>query len=379
MANTTVKNSEAVPRSTARSKSAAWTGAFLLLLALLLSGLGCTKDNLSPSRSTAFIPDTLEARELGMEHKATPVKEGYEVTNLVSDVAEYNPRLLDPNLVNAWGIAIGPTGAFWISAGYTSLSVIYDDEGNTLRAPVTMQGEPTGQVYNGTSGFMIPGMGAARFIFVTEQGTIAAWRSGNTAMTVVDRLAQGASYTGVELASDGSGNFLYVANVGQGKVDVFDQNWNYVNSKPFNDPSLPAGAKPFNVRLIDNQLYVTYVGPGGGYVNTFRTNGSFVRRFASGATLNEPWGITSTPPKFGLGQAILVGNFGDGRINIYNKNGQFKGQLGDEDGEAITIEGLWALTFVPDAFSGGDNLDLYFTAGPDDETHGIFGEIEHEE
>ncbi|HUR31919.1 MAG TPA: TIGR03118 family protein, partial [Saprospiraceae bacterium] len=206
---------------------------------------------------------------------------------------------------------------------------------------------------------------------------ITAWRSGDVAQTMVDNSASGASYTGVELANDGTGNFLYVANVAAGKIDVFDQNWNAVNNKPFSDPSLPDGARPFNVQLIDGKLFVTYVGPGGGFVNIFNTNGTFVKRFASGGTLSAPWGITNTPSEFGLGQAILVGNFGDGRINVYNKNGQFKGQLGDENHEPITIDGLWALEFTAAGFAGTDEPDLYFTAGPDEEEHGIFGEIEH--
>jgi uncharacterized protein (TIGR03118 family) len=112
----------------------------------------------------------------------------------------------------------------------------------------------------------------------------------------------------------------------------------------------------------------------GGFVNIFNTNGGFVKRFTTGGTLNAPWGITKTPPEFGLGQSILVGNFADGRINVYNKIGQYKGQLADEDHDPIEIEGLWALVFVP----GSTDFSLYFTAGPDEEEHGLFGEIEFE-
>ena len=356
------------PDGLARISNSAYTKLplwFCLVCSLLFGS--CAKDDMVPLESPEAIASAA---------KPDKVKAGYEVTNLVADVAGYDAELIDPNLVNAWGVAIGSTGAFWISATGTDLSVIYDDDGNTLRPPVTMTGAPTGQVFNTTTGFGIPDVGVSRFIFVTEEGTITAWRTGNTAPTMVDNSAGDASYTGVEIAMSGGQPYLYIANVGEGEIEVYDANWNYVDDIEFEDPTLPAGARPFNVRLIDGQLWVTYVGPGGGFVNVFTTNGTFVRRFASGGTLAAPWGITKTPPEFGLGQAILVGNFGDGRINVYNKNGQFKGQLGDEEGNPIAIDGLWALIFEAGAFNRTEEVELYFTAGPDNETHGLFGEIE---
>ncbi|HZV44559.1 MAG TPA: TIGR03118 family protein [Saprospiraceae bacterium] len=305
------------------------------------------------------------------------VKKGYEVTNLVADVAGYDAAIIDSNLVNAWGIALSPTGVFWISAEGTHLSTIYNDEGMALRAPVTMDGAPTGQVFNFSTGYIV-GTGPARFIFVTEDGKITAWRTGNTAPTIIDDSDEGASYTGAELAMNGGEALLYVANVAGGEIEVYDGEWNELEDFGFEDPSLPDGASPFNIQLVNGQLYVTYVMPDGGLVNVFNTNGDFVRRFATGGTLDAPWGITNVPPEFGLGQAIIVGNFGDGRINVYNKNGNFKGQLADEEGDPIVIDGLWDLVFKPGAFDGTSEVDLYFTAGPDNETHGIFGEIEFE-
>jgi uncharacterized protein (TIGR03118 family) len=343
----------------------------LNMLLLLLFTLGCNKDD-----NLALENNIDESTTSNAAHDK--IKAPYEVTNLVSDVSEYNPTIIDTNLVNAWGIAISPTGVFWISAAETELSVVYNDEGEALRPPVTMDGDPTGQVFNSTTGFTIPSLGASRFIFVTEDGKITAWRSGNTAMTMVDDSGEGASYTGVELARNGSENLLYVANVAEGSIDVYNDEWAEVEGYEFEDPNLPAGASPFNIQLVYGNLYVTYVGPGGGLVNVFNTNGDFIKRFATGGTLNAPWGITNTPPEFGLGQSILVGNFGDGRINVYNKNGQFKGQLGEDKDEPITIDGLWALEFLPSAFAGGTDFELYFTAGPDNEEHGIFGEIEFE-
>jgi uncharacterized protein (TIGR03118 family) len=351
----TISSSATVQPNTARR------GLFWLFLSFLLLGLGCAKDETLHSEQAATGRD-----------QDDKIRAHYQVTNLVSNNANYGANIIDPNLVNAWGIAISSFGSVWVSAAGTELSTVYNEAGQTLLPPVTMDGRPTGQVFNSTTGFVIPGVGVSRFIFVTLDGTITAWRTGTLAQTVSDRSAMGAVYTGVELV----GNRLYATNVAGGTVDVFDQNWNFLTSSTFQDPSLPAGASPFNIRMIDGQLYVTYVGPDGGYVNVFTTAGAFVKRFASGGTLDEPWGITKTPPEFGLGQAILVGNFGDGRINVYNKNGQFKGQLGDVDGNVIAIDGLWALTFTAGAFAGTSALNLYFAAGPAGETDGLYGKIE---
>ncbi|HJW29574.1 MAG TPA: TIGR03118 family protein, partial [Saprospiraceae bacterium] len=303
------------------------------------------------------------------------IKNAFLQTNLVADVADYHPNIIDPYLINAWGVALGPTGAFWISSADRELSVIYDDSGQPLRKPVTMEGDPTGQVYNNTAGFVIPGGGPAKFIFATEYGTITAWESGDVATTIIDSTAFGASYTGLEIASDGQNTYLFVANLGQGRIDVFDQNWAYVTTKPFIDVTLPVGAKPFNVRQIDGSMYVTYEAPAGSAINVFDMNGNFMRRFAEGPYLRSPWGITKTPMGFGLGGAFLVGNFGDGRINIITPTGGYKGSLVGNDGRPIVIDGLWALIFEDDAFTGAGDPDLYFTAGPAGETHGLFGEI----
>lgn len=354
------------------SKSWSWLTAFLtsILFAFMIAGCsdeeGVLTDNYS---ATAAGSGTGKGSGTG----GTLLQNAYEVTNLVADVADYHPMRIDPDLINAWGIAIGPTGAFWISAADSELSVIYDDEGNALRKPVYMEGEPTGQVYNNTDGFVIPNLGPAKFIFATEYGTITAWYQGDTAVTIVDNSAEGASYTGLELTSDGN---LLVANVAEGEVEVIDRNWNYVDTKPFINPKLPVGAKPFNVREIDGSIYVTYEAPAGSVVGLFDMSGNFIKNFTEGANLRSPWGITKTPDAFGLGGAFLVGNFGDGRISIITPDGYFKGFLTDEMGQTIMIDGLWDLVFTDGAFNGTADPDLYFTAGPAMETHGIFGEIE---
>jgi uncharacterized protein (TIGR03118 family) len=321
---------------------------------------------------------------------------GYEQTNLVADTAGFGAAKIDPNLANAWGIAVAPSGPIWISDNHTGLSTIYDRNGNTLRPPVTIPfpdspsgGSPTGAIFNSTSDFKITTgkqSVASKFIFATEDGTIAAWGGGNNAVLVADKSTSLAVYKGIALASDGSSNFLYVTNFRDAKIDVFDKDFNLVSGKPFHDPGIPAGFAPFNIRNINGLLYVTYAkqkpdhhddlaGPGNGYVTIFKPDGSMVKRFASQGALNSPWGIVQA--KIGFCELseespILVGNFGDGRINVFSDDGKFLGPLKDE-GHPITIQGLWALeNEVPLASPN----QLFFTAGPVEESHGIFGFLE---
>lgn len=310
----------------------------------------------------------------------------YIQKNLVSDTASNHATKLDSTLVNAWGIAINPNGIFWINANGTGLSEVYDMNGVPKRPPVTVP-FPSGIVFNNTADFIIPATSeVSKFIFASEDGKLYAWSSGDSARTVVDRSTAKSVYKGIELANDGSANFLFATDFHNGKIDVFDKSFNLVASKPFTDPTLPTGFAPFNIRLIDDVLYVTYAkqlapdnhddekGPGNGYVNIFDTDGSLLGRFVSQGKLNSPWGIEKAPQGFGQGKnVILIGNFGDGRINVYEeKEGHFLRHL-ESYGMPVTIEGLWAITF-PDNRVPGDNPNkLYFTAGPNEESHGIFG------
>ncbi len=319
----------------------------------------------------------------------------YKQVNLVSDTSFFSGARIDNNLANAWGIAINPAGIPWICSNGKGLSVVYDKNGMQKRPPVAISsqgmpngGAPTGVVFNSTSDFIIPvTMEKSKFIFVGEDGKIYAWSSGDSTRTVADRSAWGAVYKGVELANDGTSNYLFATNFHDGTIDVFDKNFTYVNTKPFMDASIPMGFAPFNIRLIDGMLYVTYAkqktpakhddmnGPGNGYVNIFTTDGSLVKRFVSTGKLNSPWGIEKAPESFGVGKhAILIGNFGDGYINVFEEfEGEFQGQLKSKTGGPVWIDGLWAITF-PDGNIPGDNPNkLYFTAGPFEEGHGLFG------
>lgn len=311
--------------------------------------------------------------------------------NLVSDLPALADRV-DPNLINPWGIAFGPTTPFWIADNHTSAGSIYDGNGVQARTPVAILGAPSGIVFNATTDFAVAPGQPAKYIFVTEDGTIAGWNSGATAVTKVDLSALGAVYKGLALGSSGGKNYLYATDFSAGRVDVFDANFApIVLAGSFTDPNLPVGFAPFNIQNIGGKLYVTYAmqdaakhddvsGPGNGFVNIFDTSGQLLKRFAAKAPLNSPWGVVLAPAGFGgFGGALLIGNFGDGRINAFNPaTGAWLGAIQDASGAAISIQGLWGLTFGNGAH-GGDINTLYFTAGiagsGSVEDHGLFGSI----
>lgn len=320
--------------------------------------------------------------------------------NLDSDVPGL-ARVTDPNLVNPWGIAFSPTGAFWFGDNGTSVSDVVDGNGQLLPVVVSVPGAngsagmPTGTVYNGSTGFRIAANGVsgpAHFLFATEDGTISAWNpqvDNAHAFIMIDNSAQGAEYKGLATAKGTDGkSYLYAADFGRGEIDVFDQNFAQVTTAgSFSDPNLPAGFAPFNVQNINGQLFVTYAkkdttgdddapGPGNGFIDVFSPSGSLVERLASGGSLDSPWGMAVAPQSFGsLGGALLVGNNGDGHINAYNlTSGAYLGQLTDNTGNPLVLDGLWGLTVGNDHLAGNSQT-LFFAAGIDWEQHGLFGAI----
>ncbi|MBV9881292.1 MAG: TIGR03118 family protein [Gemmatirosa sp.] len=314
--------------------------------------------------------------------------------NLVSNVPGL-AAVLDPQLVNPWGISFGPTTPFWISDAGTGVSTLYNGAGAKQGLVVTIPGPggpvpgvPTGQVFNSTGAFALGSGGNARFLFASATGTISGWNGGTTAQTMVNP-GGGAAYTGLAIAGSGSSARLYAANFGNDRIDVWDGTFATV-SGGFVDPNLPAGYSPFNVQTIGTSVYVMYApkdpitgeeieGVGNGIVDVYDTGGTLVRRLVTGGDLNDPWGITLAPAGFGgiggFGGSLLVGNFGDGTIHAYDPmTGALRGELLDGHGNALVNEGLWALTFG----NGGPGFDrnaLYFTAGIDDEENGLFGRI----
>lgn len=316
---------------------------------------------------------------------------GYTQENLVSDQPGV-AQLTDPQLVNAWGMSRGPNSPVWVSDNGADVTTLYNGAvpGNP-ESPVAKVltvsipgGAPTGQVFNDTSAFLLPGTTTpARFIFIGEDGDLSAW-AGGPAATLVGH-TEGAVYKGLALAHTPSGPRLLAANFHDNRIDVFDGTFTRMPSAGlFTDSTLPAGYAPFNVAEIRGQIFVSYAkqdaageddvaGPGHGFIDIYTTSGAFVERFATHGVLNSPWGMTIAPANFGqFSGNLLVGNFGDGRIHAFDPNtGEVLGILRGTSGAPLAIDGLWAL-MVGDAVAGGPN-SVWFSAGPDEEAHGLLG------
>lgn len=306
--------------------------------------------------------------------------------NLVSDIPG-NAALTDPNLVDPWGVSFSGTSPFWISDNVTNLATLYTGTPTINSTVVSVAGGPTGQVNNGnSSNFVLSDGKSANFIFATQAGTIVGWNSSLVGPPAPEYSNSAASYTGLAIGTSGTNTYLYAANQA-GSIDVFNSSFTNVNGTTFAgkfvDPNLPAGYVPYNIQAIGSDLYVTYVvyDSGGnetdsGIVDIYDTSGNFISRFSTGGPLDAPWGITLAPSTFGaFGGDILIGNFLNGEINAFDPvTGAYLGTLDGSNGLPIADPGLWALDFRTGGT--GDNTNaLYFTAGIDDETHGLFGEI----
>jgi uncharacterized protein (TIGR03118 family) len=308
----------------------------------------------------------------------------------------------DANLQNAWGLASAPNGDFWVADNNSNELTIYDGTGTTqgpvisVAAGANGPANPTGEVYNPTTDFVVTtgaGSAPAQFIAAGEGGTITAWAtptiSGTTATVVYDDGAGGAVYKGLALMNNGTANFLYATDLHNAKVDMFDATFQKVPAAGgFADATIPAGFAPFGIHVVNNQLWVTYakqdatahdevLGAGLGYVNVFDANGNWVKRFASAAALNAPWGIALAPAGFGPAAGdLLIGNFGDGAINRYDPmSGNFLGPLVLASGNSLLIPGLWALAFGNGALNQ-PAAALFYTAGPTSQVDGVFGRID---
>jgi uncharacterized protein (TIGR03118 family) len=337
----------------------------------------------------------------------------YQRVNLVSDIPGVALRT-DPNLINPWGMAFSPTSPVWISDNNAGVSTLYTGKGEpfpigsplvvTIPPPAggSPPAAPTGIVFNPTLTSASPGFvvsangtsGPSVFIFATEDGTISGWSPGvdvANAILAVDNSvnpdpADGAVYKGLAIATRGGATFIYATNFRAGVVEMYDSKFTLVNS--FTGPNIPAGFAPFGIQTINGHLYVTFAKqndirhddlacPGCGVVDVFDTDGNFDREFASGGSLNSPWGL-ALAPAVGFGKfndTLLIGNFGDGRINAFEDETRgFLGQLQDELGTPLTINGLWGLKFGNGGLAG-KKTTLLFTAGIADEKHGLFGVI----
>jgi uncharacterized protein (TIGR03118 family) len=326
---------------------------------------------------------------------------GYRVHRLVSDQPGHAAHT-DPNLINGWGISAGPSTPWWVSDEGTDYSTLYDGAGNPIPLVVRVNGGPTGTVYNGSSDFVVShngDSGPSLFLFASTDGKLRGWNPNvpassppsTKAFVVADRSGVDAVYTGLAIGTAQGNNYLYAADFANGRVDVFNgsfvrQHW----AGAFTDPGLPDGYSPFGIQAINGFVFVTYalqdeeepdeeiIGQHLGFVDAYATNGSFISRVASQDKLNAPWGVAWAPDDFGqFSGDLLIGNFGNGRINAYRLTAAgwvFHGTLRHPSGRAVAIEGLWGIGFGNGGPAGPTN-ELYFAAGPDDEVHGLFGSI----
>lgn len=333
-------------------------------------------------------------------------------TNLVSNRADQGAQITDANLKNPWGVSMGPTTPLWVSDNNAAVATLYNiapGGGSVTKVPrmVNIPGgrastgdgpSPTGQVFNPTSGFTVTGAsgtGPALFIFDSESGQLSGWSP--TADPFAPDIATAelkpgrtptAVYKGLAIATDSDGTFLYASNFHDGTVDVFNDQWQPVTTPGgFSDPSIPRGYAPFGIQVLNDLVYVSYAkqdadghddvaGQGHGFIDIYTLNGFLVERLASRGSLNSPWGMEIAPAGFGpFAGKLLVGNFGDGRINVFDPvtPHRFLGQLSDQHHRPISIDGLWALR-VGTATTGGTGTVL-FTAGINDEQDGLMGSI----
>ena len=323
----------------------------------------------------------------------------YRIVNLVSNVAGVAAQP-DPGLVDPWGFS-NPGTPFWLSDHASGLSTVYAATGVPNAAVIVTipaaggsgTGKPTGQVQNSAgAAFKLSNNANASFIFASEDGVITAWNNaiGKVAEIEVNNSSKNAVYKGLAIGTSDAGGTLYGANFRSGKIDTWGPGFAAVTlAGSFADSQVPAGYAPFNIWNINNKLYVEYAkqdsnqfldvgGPGTGYVAVFDLNGNLITHLVSGGTLNSPWGVAIAPAGWGaFGGALLVGNFGDGRINAFDATkGTFLGTLQNTDGSPIAIPGLWGMVFGTGTRADGNTL--YFCAGmPNGSTvaRGLLGTI----
>jgi uncharacterized protein (TIGR03118 family) len=347
----------------------------------------------------------------GASALASGAENEFHQTNLISNRSDQGAQVVDPNLQNPWGLALGPATPLWVANNNSGTATVYNiNVGGTTaqkrNLTVSLPGgrastgdgpSPTGEVFNPTSEFVVKspaGSGPALLIFSAEAGQISAWSPvadpitpAGASTAQVEFSSPTAVYKGLTIASTDDGTFLYASNFHDGTVDVFNSNFKLVHlAGDFTDPHLPSGYAPFGIQGIDGLIYVTYAlqnaakhddvaGPGHGFIDIYTTNGFLVERLVSHGDLNSPWGLAVAPQGFGaFGGNLLVGNFGNGLIHAYGLfSGTFSGTLLNEQRQPIQIDDLWALKFGT-ATTGGTGT-LLFSAGINDEKDGLVGSI----
>lgn len=358
--------------------------------------------SVSPSQSKHFhISAKVMLTLFAMTFSAASLAEHYTRTDLTVNASPSSPSVhVDANLINAWGLARTSTGPWWISDNGTGHSTLYDATGLPRSLVVTIPlpngdpgSAPTGTVFNPSSSFKIQQNGKtdkAIFLFVTEDGTISGWNpsvNGTQAVIAVDRSGK-AIYKGCALADTEDGPLLYATNFQTGRVEVFDGNFNRL---PHDDSAFRINGShysPFNIQNVGGNLVVTFAkkqpgatdedqGPGLGRVAVFDVKGKKLHDLQRGRWLNAPWGIALAPNDFGaFSHRLLIGNFGDGKIHAFNAvTGDFEGTLLAADDKPQVIDGLWAISFGGGNLNSGAANELFFTAGPHNESDGLFGKL----
>jgi uncharacterized protein (TIGR03118 family) len=347
------------------------------------------------SRHAFFLGRACSILGLGLALALPAAATPFRVVNLVTDDQTVNAaQITDPNLLNAWGISHSATGPFWVSSNGAGKSMVYQVDPLTnattkvgLEVSIPGAGNVTGQVFN--IGAAAGDFNGNAFLFVSEDGTISGWRGSlGTNAETLQSASDTNSYKGSAIASTGGNTYLYAADFKGAQIDVLKGSAAAPDlTGSFTDPGIPSDFAPFNVQNLGDTLYVTYakVGPtgddveglGNGFVDAFDLQGNFIARVGSNGLLDSPWGLALAPASFlELAGDLLVGNFGDGHINIFDPSADtFIGQLLGAGGVPLEIEGLWGLIPGNDGLAGSSSQSIYFAAGPGDEEHGLFGVI----
>jgi uncharacterized protein (TIGR03118 family) len=319
--------------------------------------------------------------------------ERYEQKNLVANAKGLGAAVVDPKLVDPWDIARSTSSPWWVADRATGVATLYDGAGKKTALTVTIpHGSPTGQIFNGTSDFELAPGKPATFLFTSLTGTISGWNSGTTAVQKVAPSAKSV-LTGMTIAQVGKTSYLYVADLMQAKVTVYNTKFAPVSlgAKAFVDPDLPKGYAPFNVQNIGNNIYVAYAqqnkaknfvnfGAGLGYVDVFSSSGTLIRRLQHGAWFNAPFGLVLAGTDFGsFSHKLIVGEFGSGTLAAFDdQTGKFEGYITNASNKVISIPGLWAISFgagQPSPQSSGPANALYFAAGIKSGNGGLFGTL----
>ena len=324
----------------------------------------------------------------------------FRVVRLVADRPGH-ARSTDADLVNAWGLAASPTSPIWVSNNGTSTSTLYSGATRpnepVSKVPLTVaipgKGAPTGVVFNPTSRFRLHSAGKtgpALFIFAGEDGELFAWNpSGDATKAVRVAHRKDTIYKGLTMVRVGGRPFLLATDFHRNRVDVFNGRFQHV-ARPhaFRSVNIPDGYAPFGVAHLGKRVFVTYAkqdaageddvaGKGHGFINVFSQSGRFQGSLLRRGVLNSPWGLAVAPQGFGpFAGRLLVGNFGDGRIHVVRRGtGHVLATLHDGKGDPVVIDGLWGL--LPGNGTAGGRSDVWFSAGPADESHGLLGILRH--